>query len=156
VQYFPTTAPEEPRAYSAHGLRSWQRMVVLLAGAMLVGLLATAAWLTPSSRGLGTHQQLGLPPCTIQAWYNLRCPSCGMTTSWSHMMRGQVLAAARANTGGAVLATLCMMLGPWMVGSGLAGRWIGGSPREEWSVGIGLFVMAVTLVDWSIRLYLGG
>ncbi|MCU0877039.1 MAG: DUF2752 domain-containing protein [Pirellulaceae bacterium] len=156
MQYFPPTTPEDHGAYSARGLRSWQRLVVLLTGVMLVGLLATAACLTPSSKGLGTHQQLGLPPCTIRVWYDLRCPSCGMTTSWSHMMRGQVLAAARANTGGAVLAAVCLLLGPWMVGSGLAGRWIGGPPREEWTIGIGLFVMAVTLIDWSIRLYVGG
>ena len=30
-----------------------------------MGLLITAAWLTPNRRGMGTHQQLGLPACTI-------------------------------------------------------------------------------------------
>ena len=42
-----------------------QRGAMVLAGSVLVGLLITAAWLTPSRRGMGTHKQLGLPDCTI-------------------------------------------------------------------------------------------
>ena len=92
-------------------LRWLDRLVVAATGCVLLGMLATAIWLTPSPSGQGTHQQLGLPPCTIWAWYGFRCPSCGMTTAWSHVVRGQVLAACRANVGGALLGVVAMEIG---------------------------------------------
>lgn len=137
-------------------LRGWQRAVLAIAGAGLVGLLATAACLTPSSRGFGTHRQLGLPPCTIVQWYGVRCPSCGMTTSWAHMTRGQVASAVRANAGGALLAVVAACIGPWMLASGLAGRWLGSPPRESVTIAVGLAVIVATLIDWGVRLGLGG
>jgi hypothetical protein len=118
-------------------------------------LLATAAWLTPNPQGLGTHRQLGLPPCTIVAWFGIRCPSCGMTTSWSHMLRGQVVAAMQANAGGALLAMVAIACGPWLVGSGLLGRWLIRPPREGVTLAIGLVIVIVTLTQWTLRISLG-
>jgi hypothetical protein len=141
---------------SGLSLRWWQRLVLAGAGAILVGLLATAACLTPSSRGYGTHQRLGLPPCTIVQWFGFRCPSCGMTTSWAHMTRGQVVQAVRANSGGALLAIVAATVGPWILISGLIGRWLGGPPRESLTIAVGLAIVVTTLIDWSVRLYLGG
>ncbi len=138
------------------GLRVWQRLVLLVAGAVLLGLLVTAACLTPASRGYGTHQGLGLPPCTIVQWYGMRCPSCGMTTSWAHFTRGHVVQAVRANAGGALLALVAAMVGPWLLTSGLVGRWLGGPPRESLTMAVGLAVIVVTLIDWSWRLTWGG
>jgi hypothetical protein len=151
VNYSP--APALPA--SGFALRWWQRIVLAVVGAVLIGLLATAAWLRPASRGYGTHQQLGLPPCTLQAWYGFRCPSCGMTTSWSHMMRGQVASAFRANSGGALLAVVAAVCGPWMLASGLWGRWLLGPPRELPTMIVGLVIIATTLIDWSVRLSFG-
>ena len=144
----------EPRA-SAPRWRSSQRVVSIAVGATLVALLVTSAWLTPSSAGLGTHQQLGLPPCTVLDWFGIRCPSCGMTTSWAHMVRGQVLAAARANAGGALLALAAAMCGPWLVASGVRGRWLIGRPAEEIVVVAGITIIVVTLIQWTLRLSLG-
>src|SRR5438045_783023 len=107
-----------------------QRLALVAAGSVLIGLLGTAACLTPSPRGVGTHQQLGLPACTVVQWFGIRCPSCGMTTSWAHMMRGHVLAALRANCGGAILAAGAVLIGPWMLISGLRGRWFMAPPHE--------------------------
>jgi hypothetical protein len=137
-------------------LRAWQRLVLVSVGAGLVGLFATAACLTPSDRGYGTHQGLGLPPCTIVQWYGMRCPSCGMTTAWAHMTRGDVVQAVQANAGGALLALAAAWIGPWMLASGVAGRWLGGPPRESVTIAVGLAVIVVTLIDWSIRLTWGG
>src|SRR5438105_1310745 len=131
----------------ANALR-WQwlhRLVAVTTGGALIALLVTAARLTPSSAGLGTHQQLGLPPCTVLDWFGIRCPSCGMTTSWAHMVRGQVLAAARANAGGALLALAAAMCGPWLVASGVRGRWLIGRPAEEIVVVTGITIIVVTL-----------
>jgi hypothetical protein len=131
------------------------RLVMACAGSVLVALLATAAWLTPSPKGLGTHQQLGLPPCTVVAWYGIRCPSCGMTTSWAWLLRGQVLAALRANAGGTLLAAAAVVCGPWLLVSGLRGRWLFGRPHEGWILGFGLVIVVVTITQWTLRLSLG-
>jgi hypothetical protein len=136
-------------------MRWLHRLVLLAAGALLLGLLATAAWLTPNPRGMGTHQQLGLPPCTIVAWYGVPCPSCGMTTAWAHLLRGQPIAAARANAGGALLGLLAAVCGPWLFGSGLTGRWLIGPPREGLTLAAGLAIVVVTLAQWTLRLSLG-
>lgn len=56
-------------------------------GAMLIvctGVLAVARWLTPSANGVGTHEQLGLPPCQFLQWTGIPCPNCGLTTSFAH------------------------------------------------------------------------
>jgi hypothetical protein len=131
------------------------RVTVGLTGVVLLGLLITAARLTPDPRGLGTHRQLGLPPCTIVAWFGIRCPSCGMTTAWSHMVRGQVASAVRANSGGALLALAAMVAGPWFVGSAARGRWLISPPRDMVLIGAGLTVVIVTIVDWTLRLAFG-
>jgi hypothetical protein len=123
------------------------------AGTVLASLLITAACLTPSAKGLGTHQQLGLPPCTIVQWYGVRCPSCGMTTSWSHLTKGRVFTAFRSNAGGALLGLAAMACGPWLIVSGVRGRWTLAEPRELTVMVIGVSIIVVTLIDWTLRLW---
>lgn len=54
---------------------------------LLVMLLARR--LTPSSLGVGTHQQLGLPACPFLLMTAFPCPVCGITTSLAHAVRGE-------------------------------------------------------------------
>jgi hypothetical protein len=148
-----------PEAGSALPFRAprlgwWLRILLVVIGLVPVSLLVTAGCLNPESKGLGTHQQLGLPPCSLRVLAGIRCPSCGMTTSWSHMMRGHVLQSFASNSGGALLALATLVGGPWALFSGLRGRWLGGMPNEWWFAGISVGIMAVTLTDWGIRLYL--
>ena len=131
------------------------RLALVVAGTGLLTLLAIAAWLTPSPQGFGTHRQLGLPECSLQQWFGIRCPSCGMTTSWSHLMHGQPLASVRANSGGTLLALVALASGPWLLASGLWGRWVIGRPHEWAALAIGLAIVATTLIDWTIRLSAG-
>lgn len=133
----------------------YERAALLLAGGVLIVLLGTAAWLRPSPNGLGTHQQLGLPPCTMRALMNLRCPSCGMTTSWSHLMHGNLIASLKSNSGGALLGIAALVTGPWLAASGLRGRWLLGPPHEVTVIGAGALIVLVTIVDWCVRLGLG-
>jgi hypothetical protein len=56
-------------------------------GAVLVvsaAVLGIARSLHPSASGMGTHEQLGLPPCRFLAFTGFPCPSCGLTTSFAN------------------------------------------------------------------------
>lgn len=128
------------------------RLLLAAAGGGLVALLVTAALLVPSTRGYGTHRQLGLPPCSFQVLFGMRCPSCGMTTSWAYLVRGHVVQSLEANSGGALLAIAALVLGPWSLVSGVRGRWLWRPLDERLAIVIVVTILVVTLVDWGVRL----
>lgn len=134
---------------------SWYQRFSLIAGSgVLIAMLVTAALIRPDPRGFGTHQRLGLPPCTFLRLTGVRCPSCGMTTSWSHLVRGHVFRSFQANAGGMLIGITCGLLAPWALISGVRGRWLW-RPISEWMVaGWVIVLLAVTLIDWGIRCFL--
>jgi hypothetical protein len=67
---------------------------------------AIGAYLTPSSHGHGTHTQLLLPPCPSVMLANRPCPGCGMTTSFTWLMHGNVAEAFHAHPFGPLLYVL--------------------------------------------------
>jgi len=67
-------------------------------------LLSVAFVLRPSAEGIGTHQQLGLPQCGWILAADIPCPTCGMTTAWSHTVRGEFIAAFMTQPLGMLLA----------------------------------------------------
>lgn len=71
-----------------------------------LGVLSLAAYLRPASEGYGTHEQLGMLPCTWAAVLDRPCPTCGMTTSFAHAANGSLLASFTAQPFGALLALL--------------------------------------------------
>jgi len=86
------------------GLGDWSSIItwaILFAGPLAV--LVTAAMLTPAVEGHGTHTQLGLPPCGFLVYSGYPCPGCGLTTSFSHMIRLEVIGAFHANPFGILL-----------------------------------------------------
>ncbi len=121
----------------------------------LLSLLAVAALLKPDPRGLGTHQQFGLPPCTFRFLFGRPCPSCGMTTSWAHVVRGQLIGALKANLGGTLLATLAVVVAPWLMLCAALGRWLGRAPKSIVVAWVGSAILLVTLIDWGVRLATG-
>lgn len=75
---------------SAVAADRWQTTVLFAAsGAMLV----LGRWLEPSPMGLGTHAQLGFPPCLFLKFTGIPCPNCGLTTSFAHASRLQFIQA---------------------------------------------------------------
>ena len=76
----------------------------LAAGCLAV--LVTAATLTPSPDGFGTHRGLGLAECAFLARTGLPCPACGMTTSFAWFVRGNLAASLYVQPMGTVLAVL--------------------------------------------------
>jgi len=133
-----------------------RRMLLVVLATGLLSLLVLAAWLTPDPRGFGTHQRLGLPPCSFQQMTGWRCPSCGMTTSWSYLMRGRIAASFRANAGGALLGLICLVVAPWALVSGLRGRWLTKPPGPSVAAGLVSVLLVVTLADWLIRCLIVG
>ena len=128
-----------------------QRFLLTTMGLGLLGLFLLAAILKPSTSGVGTHRQLGLPPCTFLTVFKIPCPSCGMTTSWSYVVRGQFLQAWSSNAGGACLAVLAALTSGWSLLGAIRGELCPPVPRES-AWGLALVVLAVTLVDWVWRL----
>lgn len=138
--------------FDAARLPWYVRAVTLALGFCLVAMLGVALWLRPAAKGYGTHTQLGLAPCTLTQIAGIRCPSCGMTTSWAYFVRGRVIQAAKTNSGGTLLAALAALSGPWLIVSGIAGRWFWRRPNEWVAVGMAVAVVVVTMVDWGYRL----
>ena len=70
------------------------RLSLLLVAGLLVGVFAAAAWINPYGpdgrpRTMGTHTQLGMLPCNFVILTGRPCPSCGMTTSFALLVRGE-------------------------------------------------------------------
>jgi len=88
-----------PREYlGARARLAW--LAVAIACATVLGI---GAYLRPDPRGLGTHEALGLPPCSFVLTSGLPCPTCGMTTAYSLMLHGHPIQAFLAQPAGAVL-----------------------------------------------------
>nr|WP_255712941.1 DUF2752 domain-containing protein [Rhodopirellula sp. JC740] len=130
------------------------RLAVGLSALGLAALLVTARVLEPAAGGLGTHQQLGLPPCSMRVLFGVRCPACGMTTSWSWLTRGDLMASAEASLSGMLLglyALVVVVLGLRWAGSGRSPR-----SRVNWWLGFGVVSIGVVCAtEWLVRLKLG-
>lgn len=133
--------------------RLWVRATLAAIGLAWLGVFAVAAMLSPYRGGEPlleeTHRQLGLPPCTFKAMTDLPCPSCGMTTSFSHLVRGNVVHALRANFAGAVLALLGLVYLPWSLASMWRGRWLWFDNIEVWLVRIIFAWVMLMLLRWA-------
>lgn len=121
-------------------------------GTILVLVLFAAAHLEPDPTGLGTHEQWGLPPCTMRQILGVPCPSCGMTTSFAHFVRGQFWQAAQANTAGLLLAACCVVQIPWSYYIALTGRSRSVYTPAEILLWILLIVTLTALIQWGIRM----
>ena len=99
-----------PLIYSRVGqtprLTLFERSVALGIAACAIGVLITAAWLQPATRGYGTHTQLGLQPCGFYMQTGIPCIGCGMTTSFAYMVRFRLIASFVAQPFGLILCVL--------------------------------------------------
>ena len=119
---------------------------------VLVGFFAVALWLSPDPRGFGTHQQLGLPPCSFRLLFGRPCPSCGMTTCFTHFVRAEFVQAAQANFAGVVIASTCVLLIPWCVWSAVIGRyWLVSDPAAVGS-GLAISLSLLMVLMWAAEL----
>ena len=82
-------------------------VVLLCAGAFVYFLLQVE----PDPRGHGTHEQLGMAPCGWAVSYGRPCPTCGVTTAASHLVRLQLFQAVKTQPFGAALGAFGLWLG---------------------------------------------
>jgi len=119
-------------------------MAILVLGACLA-LFVVAARLQPSARGLGTHQQLGLAPCSLVVMTGFPCPTCGMTTSFAYAVRGRFIAAFRTQPAGMLAAIGTLIIALAATGSIAAGKvwvvnWLRVSPGWLIAALVGVFL----------------
>ncbi len=159
------TPKSEPILDVAPVLAGSVRGALLGIALALLGVFTLAALINPyapdgTARTMGTHTQLGLTDCGFYLVTGVPCPSCGMTTSFALLVRGDVVNSLRANFAGTLLAGLCLLAIPWC----LIGAWCGRTPfirSLEWTFLVLVVVFAaLTLVRWllvvALTLYTGG
>lgn len=121
-----------------------RRLVGAGVAAVAAGILAVAAWLQPSATGLGTHSQLNMPPCGWIMAVDVPCPTCGMTTAFSHAANGNLMAAFVTQPMGAALSiavAVALLVGAYTaltgsrVASLFARLW---GRRAAWAIGVGV------------------
>lgn len=105
-----TMLQDRPLIYAPTGgpikLGFWARCWAAALSAACLVILLTATTLPPSPTGVGTHESFGLPSCQLLARTGVVCPSCGMTTSFSHLVRGNLLASFYVQPMGATLGIM--------------------------------------------------
>ncbi len=129
-----------------------ERIVCAALAVAAFGVLGVAAWLTPSAEGHGTHQMLGMAPCGWMVGYGMPCPSCGMTTAFAHAAHGSLLASARVQPMGFVLAlgtAATALVGTYvaLTGSRL-GHVLGDRLTPRFLLGLGIFA----LLSWGWKI----
>lgn len=145
-------------AASARATRAVRAGLVLI-GFGLSGVFGAAVWLNPyhadgTPRARATHTQLGLAPCQFLSATGKPCPSCGMTTSFSLLVRGDVAGSLRANWAGTVIAVLWAVALPWAVLSAARSRLLfvpHGRGEVTLTACVGA-VLALMLVRWAVVL----
>lgn len=78
-----------------------------------LAVLIVGANLHADPAGHGTHTQLGLTPCGWLLATGHPCPTCGMTTAFTHACHGHFFAAMYTQPMGAVLA-VASAIGFWI------------------------------------------
>lgn len=131
------------------------RVISACVAALCLAVLIVAARISPDAAGHGTHTQLGLPPCGFAMAFNRPCPTCGMTTSFSHAVRGEFGRAFAAQPFGAMLAmsasiVFWMCLHTAVTGSRVAAMLMNLlQPRPLWVIaGLALAGWVITWVRW--------
>jgi hypothetical protein len=126
----------------------------MLVSIAAITLLLVAVYVQPASEGIGTHQQLGLPQCGWILAANIPCPTCGMTTAWSHTVRGEFPSAFLAQPMGMLLAigTMCVAVGGGI--SAMTGYSFNGMLYRFAPSKVFIVIAIVTLASWGLKILL--
>lgn len=126
----------------------------LIAAGVALGCLAvlvTATQLRPDENGVGTHRQLGMHPCGMLTLTGVPCPTCGMTTSFTHLLAGNVWRSFVTQPAGflmAIIAAVAVWIGFYSAITGLPG------PRHFRSPSLRqvIVIFAIVLLAWGWKI----
>lgn len=120
---------------------------------MAAGFWAMLLCMYPSSKGYGTHVQLGMESCGFLARHHYPCPGCGVTTSLAAMARGRLFAAFRANIFGATVFIVIMVAGGFGLFQACSGKNVFGRLKFRWwYIGV---ILGLLLLSWAVKLVIG-
>jgi hypothetical protein len=100
----------------------------------------------------GTHQQLGLPECNFKSLAGVPCPSCGMTTSFTLLVRADVWNSMQANVAGTLLAGFGLLFIPWAFASAFCGRFVFIRSLEMVVFRLAMVFLVILFGRWAIVL----
>ncbi len=143
------------RGATSNAISQRARFGAALLGLGLLATLLLASRLRPDPRGWGTHEQLGLPPCTFGVVAGIRCPACGMTTSWAYATHGQLRDALRNHVGGTLLALVAAVVSAGALVAAVSGRRPMRLPSEAVLIALVALSTALLLGEWGVRLWNG-
>lgn len=136
----------------------WGRLfAIAIAGACLT-VLTLAATLQPNHSGVGSHRAMGLQNCQLLDRSGIPCPSCGMTTSFTWFVRGNLAASAYVQPMGmliALSAAACVWVGAYVAITGRpVHRLLLQLNARAWLIGI--LAVAIAAWGWKIYIHLNG
>ena len=147
----PPPLPFHPPVPTTH------RVFLATFGLFLLSGFSLSIYLKPNPQGFGTHRSLGLPPCSIRVMFGIPCPSCGMTTSFSHFVRGQIPVVAASQRGGNHAGCRLRVHDAVGFGDSLEGpTFPHRRPRHRVRVAANRTRGTLTAVHWVWRLWLDG
>jgi hypothetical protein len=145
------TAEDERRSHPTYLPRpssGAERVVLGLLLLLGLAIVAVLVVVDPDPRGLGTHEQLGMKPCTWPQTSGGPCPTCGVTTAAALLVHLRPLAAFRTQPFGALLT----LAGIVLLVCGFRHLWRGESlfaRVASWPWGrIALAAIATLLASW--------
>lgn len=91
---------------------SWRyRLVAALLLLVCACILAAAFFVVPQPWPTEAESQLGLPPCGFLERSGYPCPTCGMTTAFAYVVRGNLIKGFITQPAGTIGALLCIVVG---------------------------------------------
>ncbi|MBN2308167.1 MAG: DUF2752 domain-containing protein [Candidatus Hydrogenedentes bacterium] len=133
-------------------LTAGQRVLAVAAAlGVVLAIVIGSQLLTPDPRGLGTHEQLGLPPCGTVRLFGIPCPFCGMTTAFVLAAQGHFAKAFVAQPAGLLLFVLGIV-GAGACGLfGALGRWPDPILKREHARWLGWLALFVLAAAWLYK-----
>lgn len=135
------------------------RLIGLIIAVSCAVPLVLAAFLKPSTHGMGTHTQMGLPDCGFLQLTGLPCATCGCTTAFAHAANGSFLSSFITQPFGALLALVTAMgsiIGLWSAMSGMSLSPLGEVLLTKRVVLSGVFVLLLAWAYKALVVSMGG